>query len=60
MISIILLVITVTADPFPPQHGARDGFQIWREDANILNKESRTADNGRSSTWDVGCEDNNS
>jgi hypothetical protein len=31
-----------------------DGFQIWRVAANILNKQSRTADSGWSSSLGVG------
>jgi hypothetical protein len=31
-----------------------DGLQIWRVAANILNKQSRTADWGRSSSMGVG------
>jgi hypothetical protein len=40
----------------PPQHGATSGcgyrysLQIWRAAANIMNKQSRTADNGWSSS----------
>jgi hypothetical protein len=37
-----------------------DTLQLWREAANILNKQSRTADNGWSSTLGVGREANNS
>jgi hypothetical protein len=36
-----------------------DGLQIWRVAANILNKQSRTADSGRSSSLGVGREANN-
>jgi hypothetical protein len=32
-----------------------DGLQIWSVAANILNKQSRTADKGRSSNFGVGC-----
>jgi hypothetical protein len=32
-----------------------DGLQIWRVAANILNKQSRTADKGWSSSLGVGC-----
>jgi hypothetical protein len=32
-----------------------DGLQIWRLAANILNKQSRTADKGWSSSLGVGC-----
>jgi hypothetical protein len=31
-----------------------DGLQIWRVAANILNKQSQTADNGWSSSFGVG------
>jgi hypothetical protein len=37
-----------------------DGLQIWRVPANILNKQSRTADKGWSSSLGVGCGANNS
>jgi hypothetical protein len=43
------------------QDGDRgNGLQIWRVAANIFNKQSRTADNGRSSSLEVGLEANNS
>jgi hypothetical protein len=31
-----------------------DGLQIWRVVANILNKQSQTADKGWSSSWELG------
>jgi hypothetical protein len=31
-----------------------EGLQIWRVAANILNKQSRTADKGWPSSWGVG------
>jgi hypothetical protein len=37
-----------------------DGLQIWRLAANILNKQSRTAYKGWSSSFWVGCGANNS
>jgi hypothetical protein len=37
-----------------------NGLQIWRVAANILNKQSRTADKGWSSSFWVGREANNS
>jgi hypothetical protein len=37
-----------------------DGLQIWRVAANILNKQSRTADNERSSSLGFGRGTNNS
>jgi hypothetical protein len=37
-----------------------DGFQIWRVPVNVLNKKSRTADNGWSSRLGVGRGANNS
>ena len=49
-----------------PQHDAssgcgwRNGLQIWRVAANTLNKQSRTADNGWSSSLGVGQGANNS
>jgi hypothetical protein len=53
---------------FPCHHGmARpqvsdggDALQLWREAANILNKQSRTADKGWSSSLGVGRGANNS
>jgi hypothetical protein len=38
---------------------AGDGLQIWRVAANILNKQSRTADSGWSSSLGVGRGANN-
>jgi hypothetical protein len=37
-----------------------DGFRIWKEDANILNKQSRAADKGWSSNLGVARGANNS
>jgi hypothetical protein len=37
-----------------------DGLQIWRVAANILNKQSRTAEKGWSSSLGVGRGANNS
>jgi hypothetical protein len=43
-----------------PQHGAssgcgwRNGLQLWRVAANVLNKQPRTNDKGWSSSWGVG------
>jgi hypothetical protein len=37
-----------------------DGLKIWRVAANILNKQSRTADKGWSFSLGVGREANNS
>jgi N6-adenosine-specific RNA methylase IME4 len=37
----------------------RDGLQVWRVVANILNKESRTADRGWTSSLGVGHWANN-
>jgi hypothetical protein len=48
--------VTVTSGSLSPRHGAssgcgwRNGLQIWRVTANVLNKQSRTADRGRSSS----------
>jgi len=41
---------------YPIQNGVAggDGFQIWRVDANVLNKQSQTADKGWSSSLRVG------
>jgi hypothetical protein len=46
----------------PCQHGmarpqvanAGDGLQIWKVTGNILNKQSRAADKGWSSSWGLG------
>jgi hypothetical protein len=43
-----------------PQVADGDVLQIWRVAANILNKQSRTADKGWSSSLGVGCGANNS
>jgi hypothetical protein len=49
-----------------PRHGAcsgcgwRNGLQVWRVAANTLNKQSRTADKGWSSSMGVGRGANNS
>ena len=49
-----------------PRHGASSGcgwrndLQLWRVAANILNKQSRTADKGWSSSLGVGRGANNS
>jgi hypothetical protein len=46
--------------PLSPGHGASsgwdgvDGLQIWRVAANILNKQSRTADKGGPPSWGLG------
>jgi hypothetical protein len=48
-----------------PQHGVSSGcglrnrLQLWRVAANILNKQPRTNDKGRSSSWKVGHGANN-
>jgi hypothetical protein len=44
----------------PQVADGRNGLQIWRVAANILNKQSRTADEGRSSSFGVGRGANNS
>jgi hypothetical protein len=43
----------------PQVADGRDGVQIWRVAANILNKQSRTADRGWSSSLGVGRGANN-
>jgi hypothetical protein len=43
-----------------PQVADGDALQFWRAAANILNKLSRTADNGMSSSLGVGRAANNS
>jgi undecaprenyl pyrophosphate synthase len=40
-------------------YGWRNGLQIWRAAANVLNKKSRTADKGTSSSLGVGRGGNN-
>jgi hypothetical protein len=42
-----------------PQVADGEGLQIWREAANILNKQSQTADKGWSSSLEVGSGANN-
>jgi hypothetical protein len=37
-----------------------DALQVWMEVVNILKKQSRTAENGRSSSLEVGRRANNS
>jgi hypothetical protein len=37
-----------------------EALQVWREAANVLNKQSQTADKGRSSNLGVGRGANNS
>jgi hypothetical protein len=57
---------TVTSGSLSPQHGTstgcgwRNGLQIWRVAANILYKQSRTADKGWYSSLGVGRGANNS
>jgi hypothetical protein len=56
---------TVISGSLSPRHGAssgcgwRNGLQIWKVAANILNKQSRTADKGWSSSFRVGQGANN-
>jgi hypothetical protein len=38
----------------PQVANGRDGLQMWRVAVNILNKQSRTADKGRSSSLGAG------
>jgi hypothetical protein len=38
----------------PQAAGGRDGFQVWKVAANILNKQSRTADKVGLSSWGLG------
>jgi hypothetical protein len=44
----------------PPVADGGDTLQIWRVSTNILNKQSRTADNGWSSCLGFGRGDNSS
>jgi hypothetical protein len=37
-----------------PQVADGDGLQMWRVAANILNKQSRTADKGSPPAWGLG------
>ena len=56
----LCLVKTHLSGSLSPLHSAssgfrwRNGLQIWRVTANILNKQSRTADRGWCSRLDVG------
>jgi hypothetical protein len=49
--------------PLSPQHGAssgcgeREGLQQWRIAANMVNKQKRTNDKGRSFSWGWAWED---
>jgi hypothetical protein len=44
----------------PQVADAGDALQVWRVAANILNKQSQTADKGWSSSLGIRCADNNS
>jgi hypothetical protein len=56
---------SMLSGPLSPRHGAssgcgwRNGLQVWRVAANTLNKQSRTADEGWSSSLGVGRGANN-
>jgi hypothetical protein len=58
--------VSVLSGPLSPWHGAssgckwRNGLQLWRVAANTLNKQSRTADRGWSSSLKFGRGANNS
>ena len=58
--------LSVISGSLSPRHGAssgcgwRNGLQIWRVAANILNKQSQTADKGWPSSLGVGRDSNNS
>ena len=58
--------LSETSGSLSPRHGAssgcgwRNGLQIWRVAANVLKKQSRTADKGWSSSLAVGRGANNS
>jgi hypothetical protein len=45
---------------FPQAADGGDGLQVWRVAANILNKQSLTAEKAWSSSMGVGREANNS
>ena len=57
-----ILYEAVISGSLSPRHDAssgcgwKTGFQMWRIDANILNKQSRTADKGWSSSFGGLCE----
>jgi hypothetical protein len=50
----------VLSGSLSPRHGAssgcgwRNGLQLWKVAANILNKQSRTADKGGRPAWGLG------
>jgi hypothetical protein len=44
----------------PQVADGRDGLQVWRVAANILNKQLQTVDKGWSSSLQVGCGANKS
>jgi hypothetical protein len=63
--SFALWLCPMISGSLSPWHGAssgcgwRNGLQLWRVAANILNKQSRTADKGWSSSLGVGRGANN-
>jgi hypothetical protein len=65
-VNYILVKPSVISGSLSPRHGEssgcgwRNGLQIWRVAENILNKQSRTADKGWSSSLWVGRYANNS
>jgi hypothetical protein len=58
--------LSMISGSLSPRYGAslgcgwRNGLRIWRVAANTLNKQSRTADKGWSSSLGVGQDANNS
>jgi hypothetical protein len=65
-ISLLFVWVGIICESLLPQHGAslgvgwRNGLWIWRVAPNILNRQSRTADKGQSSSLAVGGGVNNS
>jgi hypothetical protein len=57
--SILVPFLMLVILRFPQVADGGDGLQIWRVAANILNKQSRTADRGWSSSLGVGRGANN-
>jgi hypothetical protein len=63
---IVIIINIIICGSLSPLHGAssgcgwRNGLQLWRLAANVLNKQPRTNDKGWSSSWMVGRGDNNS
>jgi hypothetical protein len=60
VIMIAIASLTMISGSLSPRHGVslgcgwRNGLRIWRVAANTLNKQSRTAEKGWSSSWGLG------